>query len=77
MNDLIIKWKLNRGLLASKIGMPKGTFNNKLNPNHFTKFNDKELESLKVVLIELRNEMEFIDEIGFNEALKIITQKNI
>ncbi len=77
MNDLIIKWKLSRGLLASKIGMAQGTFNNKLNPNHFTSFNDKEIQSLKDVLIELRNELQFIDNIGFNDALKIITQKKV
>jgi len=61
MNELIIKWRLNRGLLASKIGMAQSTFNNKLNPKHFTSFSDKEIQLLKEILIELRNELKFIN----------------
>lgn len=32
INLLITKWHIDRSLLAATIGMPPGTFNNKLNP---------------------------------------------
>lgn len=75
MEKIIIQWKLNRAVLASKIGMPKGTFNNKLSPTHPTKFSRDESCLLRVVLIELRNDLEVIDQIGFNEALEIIAKQ--
>lgn len=62
---------LNKHLLASKMGMNKGTFANKLNPDHATQFSDKELIQLKTVLIELRNDLGIVD-IDFNDALKAI-----
>jgi len=58
MNELIIKWKINRGILSSKIGMPISTFNNKLNPNHFSSFNSKEIELIDEVLLELTDELD-------------------
>ena len=54
---LISKWKLNRNYLASQIGMPKGTFNNKLSPKHPTQFSEDELVRLKNVLITLRDDL--------------------
>lgn len=51
--------------------MKKGTFNNKLNPKHSTRFSDKELFQLKTILIQLRDDLGIIDA-DFNEALKII-----
>jgi len=71
IQEIIDKWKLNRALLASKMGMPKGTFNNKLSPSHPTQFSDKELFQLKTILIQLREDLGIIDT-DFNEALKII-----
>ncbi len=77
MDEIIIRWKLNRVLLASKIGMPQGTFNNKLSPNHPTKFSTEERNKLKCVLLELRTGLEVIDDVGFNEALEIIAQQKV
>lgn len=77
MIDLIIRWRLNRALLASKMEMPKGTFNNKLSPSHATKFSPDEWQKLKCVLIDLRTELQEIDDIEFNEALQIIAQQEI
>jgi len=54
INTIIDRWKLNHTLLASKLGMLKGTFNNKLSENHPTKFSPQEIEKLKLVLIEMK-----------------------
>ncbi len=68
--ELIEKWKLNRALLASKMGMPKGTFNNKLSPNHPTQFKPGEKIKLRDLLLEISKELSEVDPIDFNEALK-------
>jgi hypothetical protein len=44
---LFEKWKLNHNHFAGLLGMPKGTFNNKLNPNHYASFKNDELNDLK------------------------------
>jgi hypothetical protein len=72
INEIIEKWKINKGLLASKMGMPLGTFGNKLNPKHPTKFSDTEIIRLKYVLIEMRNDLDSVTDIDFNDALKTI-----
>lgn len=70
MQEIIEKWKLNKGLLASKMQMPLGTFCNKLSPKHPTQFSDAEIVRLKSVLIDLRNDIDGVTDIDFNEALK-------
>ncbi len=77
MLEVIDKWKLNRNLLASKMEMPKGTFNNKLSANHPTKFTQEELQKLKCILVELRNDLESVDDIDFNDALALISRKQV
>lgn len=77
MLEVIDKWKLNRNLLAAKMEMPKGTFNNKLSPNHPTSFTDEELQKLKCILVELRTDLEPVDDIEFNDALAIISRKQV
>jgi hypothetical protein len=52
--------------------MPLGTFCNKLNPKHTTQFTDAEIIRLKGVLIELRNDLDSVTDIEFNDALKTI-----
>ena len=69
MQKLIAKWKLNMGLIASKMNMPKGTFCNKLSPKHPTQFTDAEIIRLKMVLKELQADLEGVTEIEFNDAL--------
>lgn len=71
MEDIIIQWKLNKALLASKMSMPVATFSQKVMRKHNT-FTEPEKERLKVILIELRDELEGIDNIDFNDALKTI-----
>jgi hypothetical protein len=75
MNKLISKWKLNKGLLASKMDMPLGTFCNKLSPKHTSSFSDTEFLKLKMVLKELGEDIAGVSEIDFNDALKIIVNK--
>ena len=72
--QVINKWKLNRADLASKIDMPKGTFNNKLNPDHAATFSDKEQNQLCNILIEMRNDLEKVEGADFNEALSILSK---
>lgn len=55
--ELIVKWKLNKVFLASKMGMLKGTFCNKLNPNHPTQFKPVEKIQLRDLLIEMGKEL--------------------
>jgi len=75
MEKVIEDWKLNKGLLASKMGMPLGTFCNKLSPKHPTKFLDTETMRLKGILIELRNDLDSVTDIDFNDALGVLVGK--
>ena len=72
MHEIIEKWKLNKGCLASKMGMLTGTFCNKLNPNHSTQFSDTEIIRLKLILKELAGDLDAVTQIEFNDALKTI-----
>lgn len=74
MHEIIEKWKLNKGHLASKMGMLTGTFCNKLNPNHSTQFSDAEIIRLKLILKELAGDLEGVSEVEFNDALKTIVK---
>lgn len=73
MHEIIEKWKLNKGHLASKLEMPLGTFCNKLNPKHSAYFTDKEIIRLKMVLKELSADLDNVSQIDFNDSLKAIT----
>lgn len=55
--------------------MPKGTFNNKLNPEHDSQFSDKERNLLCQILIEMRNDFDIVEGADFNEALSILSKK--
>lgn len=57
VKELIEKWKLNKSFLASKMGMLKGTFNNKLSDDHSTQFKTEEKEYLRNILIEMGKEL--------------------
>lgn len=73
--QVINKWKLNRALLASKMDMPKGTFNNKLNESHASQFSDKERIQLIGVLREMSVDIDSVTDIDFNAALGAIIGK--
>lgn len=70
MEEIINKWKLNKGHLASKIDMPLGTFCNKLSSKHSASFTDAEIIRLKIVLNEMCGEIESVTQIDFNDALR-------
>ncbi len=70
MEEIINKWKLNKGHLASKIDMPLGTFCNKLSSKHSASFTDAEIIRLKMVLNEMCGEIESVTQIDFNDALR-------
>lgn len=55
--SVISKWKINHKMLATSIGMPKGTFNNKLNPNHTSQFTEQETSCIKKVLSSMGAEI--------------------
>ena len=74
MKDIIIKWKLNKRVLAEKIGMTVNVFNNKLNPKHKSAFSQQELFSLRNAMIELMNEIDTATDIDFNDALKTMLE---
>lgn len=74
MEKIIEKWRLNKGLLASKIGMPLGTFCNKLSEKHTAYFSDAEIIKLKGILIELRNDLDSVTDIDFNDAISVIVK---
>lgn len=76
MEKTINKWKVNKGLLASKMNMPLGTFCNKLSPKHTTRFTDKETICLKLILKEMGLELVGACDIDFNDALKTIVNNN-
>lgn len=77
IQEIIQKWKLNKNLLASKLKMLKGTFNNKLNPDHKDKFTDDELILLRAVMLEMRKDLDSVEEISFDEAMKIIAKQKV
>jgi DNA-binding Xre family transcriptional regulator len=72
MEKIINKWKINKSLLAEKMGMTNTTFNKKLSNNSF---DDAELIQLKMILKELRDDLSDIIDIDFNETLKLMVKK--
>jgi hypothetical protein len=66
MNDvarvrrLILKWKLNRSLLAEKVGMPKTTFSYTLMGKPHYRFSPQQFEKLIKVLIKMRDDLKTI-----------------
>lgn len=77
LSEIITKWKLNQTLLAEKLGMSRANFCRKLNPDQAVKFSGQELDQLREALIELRTDLGEIDELDFNEALRIVSQKEV
>jgi len=55
------------------MGMPKGTFNNKLNPSHTSTFSNEENIKLIGVLREMAVDIDSVTDIDFNDALKVLT----
>lgn len=76
LEQVILNWKLNRVVLASKMDMPKETFNQKLLGvrNSFTK---EERMKLRNVLIMLLNELDKATDIDFADALKTVVEAKV
>ena len=75
MERLINKWKINKGMLAKQMNMPLGTFCNKLSSKHTSMFSDAELIQLKMVLREMNEDIAAEIEVDFNDAMKVIVNK--
>lgn len=61
IGEIIEKWNLNKAFLAKKIGLLRGTFNNKIQPDHYTKFSPQEVQKLKAVLLKMRDDLDRLD----------------
>ena len=77
INEIIIKWKLNQTLLAERMGMSRTVFVKNLSGQKYYTFTDEQLNKLKSILVEFRTDLEAVDNVDFNEALRIITQKEV
>lgn len=74
VQEIIIKWDLNRAFLASKIDMKRGTFNNKLSPKHSTQFTPQELIKLRDILVEMGVDIDGIEAVSFDDTMKEIVK---
>lgn len=55
--------------------MSKDTFNKKLSADYGSSFDDKQLNRLCGILIEMRNDLGVVEGMDFNEALTAIVKK--
>lgn len=62
LKDIIDKWKINRNMLATKMEISKGAFNNKLSGRHPYKFSMDEERKLISILIDLKVDLEKVDD---------------
>lgn len=57
LHELFSKWNLNHNFFSESIGMHKGTFNNKLNPNHSSRFSPEENNALVKLFRQLESDL--------------------
>lgn len=62
LHEIVKKWKINHGLLAKGIDMPKGTFSNKINPNHYSKFTDLEKSNIRTFFNQMITDLTLFNE---------------
>lgn len=60
LNKVIMKWKLNKSLLAEKIGMPKTTFSFTISGKKHYKFTPEQFEKLTKVLSKMSDDLKSI-----------------
>jgi len=72
METIIKKWKINKSLLASKMGMTNTTFNKKLDSSNTNSFSESEMVELKMLLKEMCDDLGSVVDIDFNDALKLM-----
>lgn len=70
--EVIKKWKLNKRVLAERMGLTVEIFNNKLNIKHASIFTQDEKMALRNILIEMMTDLDKATDIDFNEALKTL-----
>ncbi len=76
LSQLIDKHSINKAHLAFKMGMPVGTFKNKLSDKQTAyRFTEEEEERLKVILRDIAADIEVVAGISFNKALATIVSK--
>jgi hypothetical protein len=71
MEKIINKWKINKSVLADKMGMTNTTFNKKLKKDSFA---DEEMIQLKHILNDMSSDINSVVGIDFNDALKLIVK---
>lgn len=54
---VILKWKINKSMLAEMIGMPKTTFSYTLNEKPHYRFSPQQLKMLTKVLIKISDDL--------------------
>ena len=57
LNELFDKHKINHAYIAQRIGMPVGTFNNKLSESHLSQFSGVEYVAILQVLDEMSKDI--------------------
>lgn len=67
----------NNNLLAIKMGMSKDAFNKKLNETYGRSLSEDEMSRLSKILLELRDDLESGVTDAFNDALRLISQKEV
>lgn len=77
LKEVIDKWRLNRTLLAEKMGMSKDAFNKKLNEQDGRFLDEQETRELSKILLELKTDLESGEVDEFNDALRLISQKEV
>ena len=73
--DLVLAWNLNKGLLASKMGVNAYTFKMKLAGKPPYKFTEADMEKLTEALRQLASDIETVAGISFNNALAKMARK--
>lgn len=74
VRNVIKKWKLNKRVLAEKLGVTVAVFNNKLSDKHQLEFSTQEKHALRNALIEMMNDLDEATNIDFNDALKTMLE---
>lgn len=76
VREFIKKWKISGVLIAEKIGMPTGTFNNKFRTNQTVyKFTPEELTKIEKVLTDMAEDILLRN--GFSKEVKRISVEEI
>ena len=59
--ELMNKWRLNRSLIARKMGISQSALSNKLSANHRDRFTETQKVKLKKVITDLMRDCEVLE----------------